>query len=358
MRILFLVPDLDRSRRFKLHKKATQMRLGPLRRFVPQLPFATHIVFGGTLNILRHCAVAQSVGADAYVATMSGRDTFGPTHGIQTDRPLRFVSWHDRTPEDVCLVPDFVSRWADDVQGPCIVYEQNPIQVRADFDYRRDDRILWTDSPFMLEICQRILPGKDIEIVPNVVDHRAFPFVPQSQRTRGELLAFPRKGPEFIQATFDAYRAQGGRYWNLVTVDGLPFHELAQRFATPQAFLASADTEGCALPPQEAMAAGVLVIGKDASGANFCMRDGETALLARTPEQAASALLRAEDDALRERLATRGHEAISRFFAHGEPADFWRGFLRRLEERVAARPAQSPIDPDGNVGAARTKGPC
>lgn len=328
MRILFLVPELDKSRRFRILRRLKRTRVG--RRLLPDLSMRTEIVHGGTLNILRHCAVAQSVGADAYMATMSGRDSFGTEWGVQTDAPLRFVPWSSRRPDDLCIVPDFASKLIDQTSGPCVAYEQHPLQVRADFDYRRDDVYIWTDSPFMLEICQRVFPGKEIEIVPNIVDHRAFPFVPQAERRRGELMAFPRKGPEFIAATFAEYRRLGGAYWNLVEVDGLPFPELARRFRTPQAFLASADVEGCALPPQEAMAGGILVVGKNARGANFCMEDGQTALVGETPEEAARALLRAEDDALRDTLARNGHEAISRYFASGEPATFWRSFLGRL----------------------------
>jgi len=328
VRILFLVPELDRRRRVPWLKKLRRNPIG--RRLIPNMAMVTEVVHGGTLNILRHCDVAQSVGAEACMATMSGEDPFGTEWGVQTAKPLRFVPWSSRRPDDLCVIPDFVSYLADDIEGPCVIYEQHPLQVRADFDFRREDRVLWTDSPFMLEICHGVFPGKDVEIVPNIVDHRAFPFVPQAERRRGELMAFPRKGPEFIQATFDAYRRLGGTYWHLVEVDGLPFPELARRFGTPQAFLASADVEGCALPPQEAMAAGVVVVGKNARGANFCMEDGRTALIGETPEEAAVALRKAEDDALRERLATAGHEAISRYFAEGEPADFWRGFLARF----------------------------
>jgi hypothetical protein len=176
----------------------------------------------------------------------------------------------------------------------------------------------------MLAICQREYPGKDIPIVPNIVDDSAFPFIPQSERRTGELMAFPRKGPEFIQETMQAYQEAGGNHWKLSMVDGLSLAELAQRFRTPQVFLASAPVEGCALPPQEAMSAGMVVVGRNANSANFCMRDGETALVADTPDKAAQALRALEDGALRERLSRAGHAYIQRFFKDQEPARFWR----------------------------------
>ena len=328
MRYLFLVPALNTGALFGLLKRAAASHIG--RRLFPRLNMTTTLVHGGTLNILRHCAVAQSVGVDAYMSTLEGRDCFGEQWGIQTDAPLRFVPWDARRPTDVCLIPDFASHFVDDTPGTCIVYEQNPRQVHADFDYKRDNVIIWTDSPFMLEICERTFPGKEIEIVPNIVDHRAFPFVPQHERRRGELIAFPRKGPDFIRETLASYHARSGSYWHLTEIDGLPFRELARRFSTPQAFLASADVEGCALPPQEAMASGMVVVGKDARGANFCMEDGQTALIANTPEAAAEALLKAEDDALRDRVSRAAHEQISRYFATSEPTRFWRRFSQSL----------------------------
>jgi hypothetical protein len=324
MRILFLIPDLDRTKRFQWRNRLSKT---PLRRVFGPMPMSTDKAFGGTLNLLRHCAVARSVGARAYMATEKGVDKYGHTWGIGR---MPFVRWKDRRPDDLCILPDVFAHLADQISGPCVVYEQQPLQVHANFDYRRPNIYIWTDSPFMLEICQRTFPGKDIPIVPNIIDNHAFPFIPQSERVSGELMAFPRKGADFIRDAVQAYQDIGGKFWRLVTVDGLPFPEFARRFRKPQVFLASGEFEGCALPPQEAMAAGIVVVGKDAQGANFSMKDGETALIASTPEQAAQALIRAEDQSLREHIAVGAHRFISRYFPDGEPAAFYRGFLARL----------------------------
>jgi hypothetical protein len=269
---------------------------------------------------MRHCAIARSVGGDAYLATASGRDTYGEIPGLAR-LPFTRLDAHKST--DVLIIADIYTRLIPKLRGFAIAYEQSPFFVRNDFDYRSPRVRVWTDSPHMLSLCKKAYPGIDIPIVPNVVDEAAFPFVPQAERRQGELIAFPRKGPEFIQETWARYQARGGKYWKLELVDGLPFDALARRFRTPQAFLASAKVEGCALPPQEAMASGILVIGRNAGGANFCMVDGETALVADTPEDAAEALIRAEDAALRERLTRAGYELIQRYFPRGEPREFW-----------------------------------
>jgi hypothetical protein len=305
---------------------------GRLRRLAPGLrgrdpraeAFRAESVFGGILNLLRHCALARKLGADAVLATESGANPYDEHNGVGG---LPAIAWEERRSGDVCVLPDVLTWLAPTVDGPVVAYMQHPQQIHADFDHRRADVFLWTDSAPMLVRCRALFPDKPVSLVPNIVDPAAFPFVPQAEREPGELVAFPRKGASFIDETLERYRARGGRHWRLERLAGLPFAEFARRMRRPQAFLASADEEGCALPPQECMAAGVTVVGKDAGGANFCMRDGETALVAATPDAAAEALLRAEDPALRERLAVAARDYIGRFFPDAEPARFWRAFL-------------------------------
>jgi hypothetical protein len=119
----------------------------------------------------------------------------------------------------------------------------------------------------------------------------------------GLIFAYPRKGPEFIEETRKAYRQMGGTFWKFELVDSLSLKELAEEMKRPQAYLASSPVEGCALPPQEAMAAGIVVDGRSAQGANFGMVHNFTAMVAETPSKAAKCLLKMEDPDLRERLA-------------------------------------------------------
>lgn len=332
MRFVFLVPDLDISPAWKVfHQVVYSSRLRALQHWTKLRLMRTDVVFGGTLNLMRHCFVARSCGADAVLATMRGQDTYGE-RGIHN---LPFIRWADRRPDDICIVPDYVTELIDEVEGPAIAYLQVPFHTHANFNYREDRVILWTDSPFMQEVCQTTYPGKAVKIVPNVVDNEVFPFIPQSQRESGLLFAFPRKGADFIQQTQEYYQKKGGTYWKFELVDGLPFHELAKQFRRPQVFLASAEVEGCALPPQESMAAGIVVLGRTARGANFCMDHGKTAMMAETSQEAAQCLFELEDMQLRDQISHTAYEYISQYLPSNEPTVFWQGVIHSRKQLVA-----------------------
>jgi len=323
LRFVFLIPDLRRDvliRAWQLLGKTPARRLLPK----PRMGMSSDVVSGGTLNIMRHARIARALGANAVLATESGRDTYGPSRALAG---LPYIAWLQRRPEDVCIVPDIYTHQIPLINGFAVAYLQSPSWVRNDFDHRLDRVALWTDSPFMFELCRKIYPGKTASMVPNVIDDQAFPFIPQSRRRKGELIAFPRKGRDFIHEVFRRYVANGGSYWRLQLLDGLPFHRFAARLQTPQAFLASAEVEGCALPPLEAMAAGIVVVGKDARGANFYMKHRETALVANDPDPAAEALAAIEADELREELSRGGYTAAKTWFPENEPTAFWKRFL-------------------------------
>lgn len=295
-----------------------------MRRFLFLIPDERAAPRGGIMNIVRHADVARSLGTETAIATYTGRDAHGKKW-FRHEQPV--VKWSDRRPDDVCLIADLYSEQVNEHSGPCIVYEQVPIQIHKNFDYMRDNVQIWTDSPFMLELCQAAYPGKDIPIVPNVVDDRMFPFTPQDQKQRGLMIVFPRKGKDFIKAVFKLYKKQGGRYWKPKALNKMRLDKMAEVFCQAEAFLASAEMEGCALPPQEAMSAGVVVVGKSAKGANFSMQHDETALISESVEGTVESFFRLEEPELRARLSKAGHEFISRYHPHREPADFWRRVL-------------------------------
>lgn len=323
MRFVFLVPDLDKSKDLQVLEQISRLvphRIKPVHDFLRLRMMRTNQVFGGTLNIMRHCRVAQSCGAEAVLATIRGRDTYGEW-GLPG---FTFIRWADRRPDDVCIIPDYVTELMDEIKGPAIAYLQVPIHTHNNFDYLNDRVSLWTDSPHMQGICNKVYPGKEAQIVPNIIDCETFPYRSQAEREAGLLFAFPRKGPEFIAETQKRYEQMGGTYWRFELIDGLTIHELAQQFRRPQVFLASAPMEGCALPPQESMASGIVVVGRTASGANFCMEHQKTAMIAENPEQAAQCLVELENDELRDNISRNAHSYISRYFASGEPTDFWK----------------------------------
>lgn len=329
MRLVVLLPDLMQNEPLAgvvdfLVRHRRLAELPPVRRRLVRRSLHTRVTWGGTLNNMRHAAIARSLGVDARLATPSGRDTYREFNIVD----VPYMKWSDRRPDDVVMVPDFCSDLADEVEGKVIVYEQVPNQLRCNFDYRSPRVTIWTDSPHMLRLCNEVFPGKDIPIVPNVVDDKTFPFIPQSEREPGLIMAFPRKGPEYIEATRMRYAAKGGKFWKFELIDGIPLKELARRMRRPQAFLASAEVEGCALPPQESMACGMVVVGKSASGANFSMENRETAMIAETAEAAADALIELEDAGLRDRISRNAHDFIKRYFPGGEPRDLWRDTLR------------------------------
>lgn len=331
MRFLFLVPDFiepgPAARALDFWHAKPKLAYSPTVRKLLGHPFLrTSVTWGGTLNNMRHCWIARQLGAEAALVSLSGRDTYKAFSILD----LPYVKWSDRRPDDVVLVPDFASDVIDSVEGPVIAYMQVPIHLRQDFDWRSDRITMWTDSPFMLALCNEAYPGKEVPIVPNIVDDEVFPFIPQEHREEGLAFAFPRKGPEFIAATRRIYRERGGRFWHFELIDGMPLMELAKEMQRPQLFLASGEIEGCALPPQESMAAGIVVIGKNARGANFLMENGKTSLVANSPEEAAQRLFEAEDLELRKRIAKAAHQQISRYFPRNEPTEFWRQNLRNF----------------------------
>ena len=326
MRFVFLIHDYDNSKTYNCINYAVRRSRMQFARDWWLRQMRVNQVYGGILNIMRHCAVARSCGVDAVLATKRGHDTYG-AYNLYPDLP--FIRWADRQPDDVCIVPDCVTELINQVEGRAIAYLQSPIFVFDNFDYRDSQVALWTDSPYMKSICQATFTKKEIQIVPNIVDNQLFPFIPQSKREQGLVFAFPRKGAEFIAKTQEIYKAKGGNHWHFELIDGLSIHELAQQFRRPQVFLASAEIEGCALPPQESMAAGVVVVGKTASGANFCMEHCETAMTAENPEEAAQCLIDLENATLRDRLSHNAHQHISCYFPENDPSKFWHQIIHR-----------------------------
>jgi hypothetical protein len=293
-------------------------------RYVFYIPDEGRGPTGGIMNIVRHCRLACSLGVQGVLATESGNDTHG-RKWFKHD--MAYIKWNDRKDDDICVIPDYFTDLVAGVHGPCIVYMQSPLWLKQNFDYKRPDLTMWTDSPLMLERCTQLYPGKEIPIVPNIVDSGSFPFIPQSERKDGMVIVFPRKGADFIKSVFSEYRAMGGCYWKPKVVNKMPFEKMILLFHQAQAFLASADVEGCALPPQESMAAGVVVVGRNANGANYCMQHGKTAMVCNYPEGTAAFLLALERSAVRQNLADRAYAFIKRYFPEGEPTRFWKTIL-------------------------------
>ena len=79
------------------------------------------------------------------------------------------------------------------------------------------------------------------------------------------------------------------------------------------------------------MAAGVVLIGKNATGANFSMQHNKTALVCNTVDETVENLFRAENEKLRTELADEAYNFISRYFSDAEPKQFWEETLRKIK---------------------------
>jgi hypothetical protein len=84
------------------------------------------------------------------------------------------------------------------------------------------------------------------------------------------------------------------------------------------------------------MAAGIIVVGRSAKGANFSMEHRRTAMVAETPRDAALSLKELEDETLRDEISRNGFEFIRRYFPDGEPREFWDTLLRERGVRQRA----------------------
>ena len=332
MRFVFLIPDLDYSGFWeKVGDLGLKFRLKFVKDWTRLRTMRSDAVSGGTLNIMRHCWLARQCGTESVLATIRGKDTYGKD-GLHN---LPFIRWSDRRDDDICIIPDYVTELINEVKGPAIAYQQVPFHTRNNFNYQ-DSRIsIWVDSLYMEEICRKTYPGKAIEMVPKVVDNNTFPFIPQEQRESGVLFTFPLENPEFINETQKQYQQLGGNYWKFEQRQGLSFHHRAQDFHRPQALLVSNQMDGGALILQEAMASGIIVVGRSAPGAHFRMEQGETALIGDTPQKAAECLRELEEQALRDRLSHNAKEAMSGYFPSEEPTRFWERTIKQYESVMA-----------------------
>jgi glycosyltransferase involved in cell wall biosynthesis len=93
-------------------------------------------------------------------------------------------------------------------------------------------------------------------------------------------------------------------------------HQLRAIYNRAAVFLAPSHSEGWGLPPSEAMMCGAAVVATDIGGHREFCKQADTALLVppREPGKlAAAASMLIENDALRLRIAERGHNNIRRF---------------------------------------------
>ena len=127
MRILFIVPEMIaddlRWKAIRYFKRFRRLhKLPPIRYRLVHRYLYVRMIYGGTLNIMRHCSLARSMGVDAALVTPSGKDTYGRFNIVD----VPFLPWSAIRRDDLCVIPDFASELTDRLTGPVIVYLQAP----------------------------------------------------------------------------------------------------------------------------------------------------------------------------------------------------------------------------------------
>ena len=123
-----------------------------------------------------------------------------------------------------------------------------------------------------------------------------------------------REFPDLRLRVFGMSR-RGVPPWAETFVDP-PQAEIRRLYSTSHVFLSPSWSEGCQLPPMEAMACGCAVVATGVGGVPDYAISGETALVCepKRPDQLAEAVLALlRDPARRSELARRGREHIARF---------------------------------------------
>jgi hypothetical protein len=110
-------------------------------------------------------------------------------------------------------------------------------------------------------------PGLAVHRIHNGIDPLFAPRWPK----RRALAYMPRKNAGEAVQVFNILRGRGALAgWEVVPIDGLPEHEVAERLRTCAVFLSFGYPEGCPTPPLEAMASGCVVVGYHGRGGREC----------------------------------------------------------------------------------------
>jgi glycosyltransferase involved in cell wall biosynthesis len=118
-----------------------------------------------------------------------------------------------------------------------------------------------TDSLNYLEFA---FPGLQVERIHVSVNSEV--FYPGGQK-RPRICFMPRKHPEDAAQVFQILRSRGALGGiEVVAIDGLPEHKVAEIMRTSLIFMSFGYPEGLSLPPIEAMACGCVVVGYHGMG--------------------------------------------------------------------------------------------
>lgn len=199
------------------------------------------------------------------------------------------------------------------------------------------------------KVCAAGALERDVAHIPNGIDHQRFAILPGVHREAATIAMYygvfeykaPEDGLEAVRLVktriphsaviIFGHTDVGAKQipsW-AVRKGHVSEAELVGIYNASQIFVCSSLAEGFALPPAEAMACGCAVASTDCGGIREFAEHEVTALLSppRDPKALAGNIVRLlENDTLRQRLATAGHQRIQEFT--------WERSTSRLEEFI------------------------
>jgi hypothetical protein len=121
------------------------------------------------------------------------------------------------------------------------------------------------------DLLRFVFPGMDVAVARTVIDGRVFRA--RSVAAPRRIGYVPARLPEEVNQLLHILRIHGigdGKpgSWEILPVQGLPEHRVAEAMRECSIFLSLSDRDGFGLPPAEAMASGCYVVGYPGGGGN------------------------------------------------------------------------------------------
>lgn len=248
----------------------------------PDLPSPS----GGIKVIYRYVEHLSALGYDARVwhgTPGFAYESWGSTAPVDTGGELDFTSG------DLLVMPETGgSRWSFLSQGnPVVMLCQGMDFVFANSDFLVDEPGAYPGWPqavaavavsdaietFLQRAC---LDGFPVYNVPVQIEDW---FVPRPKERRIALM--PRRRREDLLGAVQLVRRSGRLDgWEIVLIDGMTQHQVADELARAAIFLFGAEREGVGLPGAEAMASGCYVVGFTGDGAKEYMLPDHASVIA------------------------------------------------------------------------------
>jgi hypothetical protein len=183
------------------------------------------------------------------------------------------------SPNDVVVLPEAPDGHGPDLAEmfpgvPKVVFNQNCYFTFTGYDwdavlpvspYRHPEVIgAMTVSADSLNYLEFAFPGLHVERIHVSISSAVFH---PGEEKQPRICFMPRKHPEDAAQVFQILRSRGSLGGiEVVAIDGLPEHKVAEVMRTSLIFMSFGYPEGFSLPPAEAMACGCVVVGYHGMG--------------------------------------------------------------------------------------------